>query len=143
MGAIKRSGLFPEQVAFEVTKSAEVKDAKRLRNILGFYRKSGFRVALDDLGPGLTSLNLLGTLRPDFAKLDIDLVREADRDPYRAVNVSKLLEIAKDLGVTVLAEGVEIEEQRRWLVGRGADFAQGYFFAKPAFPPPISASAYV
>ena len=93
MGAIKRSGLSPDQVVFEVTESAEVKDAKHLPNILDFYRKSGFRVALDDLGVGVTSLNLLRTLRPDFAKLDVDLVREVDRDPYRAVNVSKLLEI--------------------------------------------------
>lgn len=142
MGAIKRSGLSPEQIIFEVTESAEIKDAKHLQNILDSYRKSGFRVALDDLGVGVTSLNLLRTLRPDFAKLDVDLVREVDRDPYRAVNVSKLLGIAKDLGVAVVAEGVETEEQRRWLVAHGADFAQGYFFAKPAFPPPIPASAY-
>ncbi len=49
---------------------------------------------------------------------------------------SKLIELAKALGVSVIAEGVETEEQWRWLVAHGADFAQGYFFTRPAFPPP-------
>ncbi len=69
-------------------------------------------------------------------------VRNVDRDPYRAVIASKLLELAKDLGVAVVAEGVETEEQWSWLVANGADFAEGYLFTRPTFPPPIPASAY-
>ena len=69
-------------------------------------------------------------------------IRNVDRDPYRAVIASKLLELAKDLGVAVVTEGVETEEQWSWLVANGAAFAQGYLFARPAFPPPIPASAY-
>ena len=123
-----------------MTKSEAIQDSKLLRNILDFYRKGGFRVALDDLGSGYGSLDLLDALRPDFAKLDMSLVREVDS--YRAAIASKLLELAKDLGVAVVAEGIETEEQWRWLVARGADFAQGYFFARPAFPPPLPAPAY-
>jgi hypothetical protein len=105
MGAIQRSGLSPDRIDFEVTESEEVKDHKHLRNVLNFYRESGFRVALDDLGWSYGSLELLGALRPDFIKLDMRPVQNVDRDPYRAVIASKLLELAKDLGVAVVAEG--------------------------------------
>ncbi|MCA1718516.1 MAG: EAL domain-containing protein [Actinobacteria bacterium] len=137
MGAIGNSDLSPDRVVFEVTESTQVKDDRHLRNILDVWRKSGFRIALDDLGASHSSLNLLVALRPDFVKLDMGLSRDVDRDPYRAAIASKLLELARDLGVPVIAEGVETEEQWRWLAAHGADYAQGYFFAKPAFPPPI------
>jgi EAL domain-containing protein (putative c-di-GMP-specific phosphodiesterase class I) len=64
MGAIERSDLSPERIIFEVTESEEIKDDGHLRNILGFYRRNGFRIALDDLGAGYASLNLLA----DFAR---------------------------------------------------------------------------
>ena len=142
MGAIGKSGLSPDRIVFEVTESEQIKDDRHLRNILDFYRKSGFKVALDDLGAGHSSPNLLAALRPDFVKLDMGLLQDVDRDPYRAAIASKLLELARDLGVSVIAEGVETEEQWRWLAAHGADFVQGYFFAKPAFPPPVPAPAY-
>lgn len=141
MSAIGSSDLSPDRVVFEVTESEQIEDGRHLRNILDFYRKSGFGIALDDLGAGHSSLNLLVALRPDFVKLDMGLLRDVDREPYRAAIASKLLELAKDLGVSVIAEGVETEEQWRWLASHGADYAQGYFFAKPAFPPPVPACA--
>ncbi len=137
MTAIEESGLSHERIVFEVTESEHARDDRHLRNILDFYRKSGFRIALDDLGAGYGSLNLLAALRPDFVKLDAGLIRDVDHDPYRAAIASKLLELAKALGVTVIAEGVETEEQWRWLLDNGADFVQGFFFARPAFPPPL------
>ena len=60
-----------------------------------------------------------------------------DRDPYRAALALEFIELAKGLGVGVIAEGVETEEQRRWLADNGAAYAQGYLFAGPACPPPV------
>lgn len=131
--------VLPANIVFEVTESEEVKDSRHLLNILNFYRESGFRVALDDLGAGYGSLNLMEKLRPDFVKLDLDLVRDVDTDPYKARIAAKLLELARDLDVRVVAEGVETEGQWRWLQNHGADYAQGFFFARPAFPPPVPA----
>jgi EAL domain-containing protein (putative c-di-GMP-specific phosphodiesterase class I) len=99
-------------------------------------------VALDDLGSDYGSLNLLASLRPDFVKLDIGLAQGLGRDPYRAAISRKLIELADELGVAVIVEGIETEEQWRWLAAHGADYAQGYFFAKPASPPPIPAQVY-
>lgn len=141
MGAIENSGLSPDRVVFEVTESEQVKDDRHLRSILDFYRKSGFRVALDDLGARHSSLKLLATLRPDFVKLDMVPLRDFGRYPHRVAIASRLLELATDLGASVIAEGVETQEQWHWLASHGADYAQGYFFAKPAFPPPVLAHA--
>lgn len=129
----KRSGLSPEKIVFELTESDKVRDGRQLRGILAHYRGSGFGVALDDLGSNYGSLNLLASLRPDFVKLDIGLAQGLGRDPYRAAISRKL---ADELGVAVIVEGIETEEQWRWLAAHGAEYAQGYFFAKPASPPP-------
>jgi EAL domain-containing protein (putative c-di-GMP-specific phosphodiesterase class I) len=140
--AVERSGLSPEKIVFEVTESDEVKDGGHLRGILDHYREGGFGVALDDLGSGYCSLNLLASLRPDFVKLDIGLAQGLGRDPYRAAISRKLIELADELGVAVIVEGIETEEQWRWLSAHGAEYAQGYYFAKPASPPPIPAQVY-
>ena len=142
MQAVKESGLSPERIVFEVTESEEIKDGSHLKNILDFYRKGGFRVALDDIGSGYASLNLMAELRPDFVKLDIGLIKDVDHDPYKASIARKLIELAHELGVAVVAEGVETEEQWLWLVEHSADYAQGYLFARPASPPPVPAHVY-
>ena len=84
MGAIERSDLSPDRIVFEVTESEEIEDDKHLRSILNFYRRSGFRVALDDLDAGYSSLNRLTASRPDFVKLSPSLIRDVERNPYQA-----------------------------------------------------------
>ena len=125
MKAVEESSLPPERIVFEVTESEEIRDSAHLKNILDFYRRGGFRVALDDLGSGYASLNLMAELRPDFVKLDIGLVSNVDHDPYKASIAHKLIELAHELGVSVVAEGVETGGQWRWLADHSADYAQG------------------
>ena len=137
MEAVKESGIPSERIVFEVTDSKEVRDAIHLTNIVDYYRRGGFGVALDDLSYG--SLDLLAELRPDFVKLDMALVGRAGEVPYKALIAQKLIELAKELGVTVIAEGIETEDQYRWVAAHGADYAQGHLFARPASPPPTPA----
>ena len=110
-------------------------DVCHLRGILNYYRAAGFKVALDDIGSGYSSLNLLHQLRPDFIKLDIELVRDVDKDPYKALVAEKIFEIAVQLGIQTIAEGVEREEEYEWVRARGANYAQGYLFGRPAPQP--------
>ena len=139
--AVERSGLPSENVVFEVTESEEVADTGHLTNIVDYYRTRGFRVALDDMGSGYSSLNLIHRLRPDFMKLDMQLIRGVDSDPYKAVVAGKVLEMAQGLGVETIVEGVETEEELLWARERGATFVQGYLIARPASPPPKSLAA--
>ncbi|CAN5629506.1 EAL domain-containing protein [soil metagenome] len=139
MNVFEETDLRPEQVVFEITEGQRIKDPRHLLNIIDFYRDAGFRIALDDLGAGYSSLNLLSKLRPDFVKLDIELVRDVGIDPYKTRVAAKILELANGLGIGVVAEGVENEEERHWLSEHGTDYLQGYLFARPASIPPLPA----
>jgi EAL domain-containing protein (putative c-di-GMP-specific phosphodiesterase class I) len=136
--AVERHGLDPDRVVFEVTESERVEDQGHLRGILDHYRQAGFRIALDDLGAGFASLNLLHQIRPDFVKLDMDLVRDVDSDTYKAALSEALLGAANKLAVPVIAEGVETAGEADWLTRNGADFLQGFYFYKPG-PAPVGA----
>lgn len=139
MKAVDESDLKREQVVFEVIESDDVGDANFLRDILNFYRDQGFGVALDDLGSGYSSLNMISRLRPDYIKLDRELIQNVHDDPYKALIARKLLETARELKVETIAEGVETREEYKWLCENGANYVQGYFFARPASPPPLPA----
>jgi len=133
--AIDRAGIRHEQVVFEVVESDNPQDLNHLKTVLKYYREAGFAVALDDLGSGYSGLNLLHQLRPDFVKLDMELIRDVHLDPYKASITEKLLEIAQNLNIQTVAEGIECIEELNWLQERGATFAQGYLIAKPSAVP--------
>ncbi len=90
-------GLKPWNVVFEVTESHQSRDENHLRGILDVYRSAGFRVALDDIGSGFSGLRLLSRLKPDFIKIDMDLVRGIDEDPFRLLGVPLHLHVGAGL----------------------------------------------
>ena len=136
VAAARATGVPGDRFVFEVIESDAVDDVDHLLRILRYYRDAGFRVALDDLGSGYASLNLLAQLRPDFVKFDRELIRAIDRDDYKQKVVRKLIELALELGIGTVAEGIERIEEWRWLRDAGIDYAQGYLFARPGSPPP-------
>lgn len=136
--AIDRAGISHDRVVFEVVESDSPQDLSHLKTVLKFYRDAGFLVALDDLGSGYSSLNLLHQLRPDFIKLDMELIRDVHQDLYKASITEKLLEITQKLNIQTVAEGIECIEELNWLRERGATFAQGYLIAKPSAAPVIA-----
>ena len=125
-------GIQPRDVVFEVTESEEARDLRHLKGVLAFYRNAGFLVALDDVGSGYSSLNLLNEVRPDYMKLDMELARGVDRDPYKMNIVQHLIAIAQSNGTKVVAEGIETQAEADWMRAHGADYLQGYLFARPA-----------
>ena len=129
--AVRKAGIAPGRIVFEVVESDEIKDRVHLRRIADHYREAGFGIALDDLGSGYGSLTLLAELRPDYVKLDMELIRGIDRDPIKATIVGKLLELSRDLGVPTVAEGIETAEEWDWVRTHGADYVQGFYFARP------------
>jgi EAL domain-containing protein (putative c-di-GMP-specific phosphodiesterase class I) len=139
---IQDTELSPERIVFEVVESEEVADVDHLLDIVSFYRENGFCFALDDLGSGYSSMNLLAKLQPDFVKLDMGLIRNIHQEPYKAHIAAKLIELARALEVRTIAEGVETEGEWSWLETQGVDYVQGYLFAAPGTPPPIPRSPY-
>ncbi|MEG4344763.1 EAL domain-containing protein [Microcoleus sp. A003_D6] len=140
--AIDESGIPHSNIVFEVGESQHPPDMDHLIKILRFYREAGFLIALDDFGSGSSNLNLMHQLRPDFIKLDMELIRNVHQDYYKALITEKMLEIAAQLEIKTIAEGVETLEELEWVRQRGATFVQGYLIAKPTSPP-IAVTSYI
>ncbi|MGB3626014.1 MAG: EAL domain-containing protein [Henriciella sp.] len=122
---------FPlNRIMFEFTENERL-DTDHLLNILRTYRSMGFLTAIDDFGAGYSGLNLLAAFQPDFIKLDMDLIRNVDRDRAKQVIVDNVLTMARDLGVTPICEGVETAAECETLGDMGVSLMQGYFFARP------------
>jgi EAL domain-containing protein (putative c-di-GMP-specific phosphodiesterase class I) len=135
--AAAESNIAPDQFVFEVVESDEIVDVGKVTRIVENCRRVGCRVALDDVGAGYNSLNLLAEVKPDFIKLDMDLVRDVESDLYKSRVASKLLELARELDVRTVLEGLETREGLQWAIEHGADFSQGFLFATPQPEPPL------
>jgi EAL domain-containing protein (putative c-di-GMP-specific phosphodiesterase class I) len=126
-----RVGFPLDQISFEITEDERIDDHAHLRAIIEEYRRHGFLVALDDFGAGYAGLNLLADIRPDIIKLDIALVRDIDRDFTRRTLVLAMVGACHQLGIRVIAEGVERREELDVLRATGVTLFQGYYFARP------------
>ncbi|MDQ0756210.1 EAL domain-containing protein [Arthrobacter sp. B3I4] len=120
-------------IMFEFTENEEVSDTTHLTNIITEYRKHGFTTAIDDFGAGHAGLGLLVEFQPDLIKIDMKLIRGIDTSPAREAVVAGIVGIARELDITVLAEGIETEAEFLVLKAAGIRLFQGYWFAKPAF----------
>ncbi len=125
---------FPiERIIFEVTEGEQVQNRPHLVNIFHAYRQFGFHTAIDDFGAGYAGLNLLAEYQPHLVKIDMDLVRGIDSHRPRQVIVANIAALCRELGIDVLAEGIETRGERDFLAQAGIDLMQGYWFSKPVF----------
>ena len=125
---------FPiDKIIFEFTEVERIKDTKHLLNIVAEYKKMGFKTAIDDFGAGYAGLNLLAQFQPDIIKIDMELLRGVDQDKSRQIISKSIIDMCDQLGVTVLAEGIETKGERDFFAAHGVKLMQGYLFSKPAF----------
>jgi EAL domain-containing protein (putative c-di-GMP-specific phosphodiesterase class I) len=129
------SGIPGAQLVFEVVESHAVADRGHLVSVLEHHRSLGWRVALDDVGAGYSSLSLLAAVRPEVVKLDKGLVQALPDDGARTV-VQAVVDLAHRLGAVVVAEGVETEQLAEEVTALGADLGQGWLFGRPERPRP-------
>jgi diguanylate cyclase (GGDEF)-like protein/PAS domain S-box-containing protein len=128
--AAAEAGVRLDQLVFEVTEGHRVRDLDHLNRVFDYYRSHRCRVALDDLGAGHSSLNLLVRLQPDVVKLDKELT-QALPGPVGRAAITAIVDIAHSYGGVVLAECVETLEQAEAAQELGVDLAQGWFFGRP------------
>lgn len=131
--AARRCNFPTSSIMFEFTENEEVSDTAHLTNIITEYRKHGFTTAIDDFGAGHAGLGLLVDFQPDLIKIDMKLIRGIDTSPARQAVIAGIVGIARELDITVLAEGIETEAEFLVLRDAGIRLFQGYWFAKPAF----------
>ena len=120
------------RVVFEITERAALPDAKDVRRAVARLREQGFRIAIDDLGAGYAGLTTFATLEPEFVKLDMSLVRSIHTSSVKQKLVGSMRKLCSDMGIAVVAEGIELTEERDVIVELGCELLQGYLFARPA-----------
>ncbi len=125
------SGLPPALLEIEITESMVMSDVERSTEILGRIKKLGVRIAMDDFGTGYSSLSYLKRFPIDRLKIDQSFIRDVTIDSSDAALTRAIIALAHNLGIPVVAEGVETREQRDFLIKAGCDEAQGYFYGKP------------
>ncbi len=123
-------------VVLEITERAGLDAIPNLRGRIAALRRLGYWIAVDDLGAGYAGLNSFATLEPDIVKLDMVLVRDAHREPVKRKLIGSITGLCHELGILVVAEGIETEDERRVVVAEGCDLLQGYLIGRPSGRPP-------
>jgi EAL domain-containing protein (putative c-di-GMP-specific phosphodiesterase class I) len=131
--AANRAGLDASRMVLEVVEGELISSPSEFIEILNQYRAMGLKVAIDDFGAGYSGLNLLAEFQPDQVKLDMQLIRGIERHGPRQAIVRAIRQICLDLGIELIAEGVETREEYSWLKNQGIHLFQGYLFARPGF----------
>jgi EAL domain-containing protein (putative c-di-GMP-specific phosphodiesterase class I) len=123
-----------EYLELEITESAIMADPARALENLSHLKRSGIRLSIDDFGTGYSSLGYLKKLPVDSLKIDKSFVFNMATEKDDVVIVKSTIDLAHNLGLTVVAEGVENQETLDQLIGMGCDTAQGYFMSRPLAP---------
>ncbi len=131
---IKENGLTTDELMLEITESAYADDAKGLKEVVKGLRALGFKIEMDDFGTGYSSLNMITDLPIDVLKIDMQFIRNMNKDEKGLKLVELVMDIAKFLGVPAVAEGVEDASQVEVLKNMGCEVIQGYYFSKPVPP---------
>ncbi len=124
-------GCVANRVVLEITERTDLDGIRDIGARLAVLRYMGFRIAIDDLGAGYAGLSSFAALEPEIVKLDMSLVRNVNRSPIRRHLIESMTSMCKKMGIKVVAEGIETEEERLAVCRAGCDLLQGYLFGKP------------
>ncbi|WP_422126664.1 putative bifunctional diguanylate cyclase/phosphodiesterase [Thioalkalivibrio sulfidiphilus] len=127
---LEEMGVRGEQIVIEITENLLLHAHDGVTRQLFRFRDAGVQIAIDDFGTGYCTLSYLKQFPIDYLKIDRSFVRNLENDPNDVALSKAIIVMAHELGLKVIAEGVESEEQRRLLSEAGCDFAQGYLFAR-------------
>jgi EAL domain-containing protein (putative c-di-GMP-specific phosphodiesterase class I) len=124
------------RVVLEVTERSTLDDVRDVAARVRKLRDLGFRIAIDDLGAGYAGLSSFAALEPDIVKLDMSLIHDVHRSQIRQRIVGTMASLCKEMGMRVVAEGVELAEERDAAQRLGCELIQGYLYARPGPPFP-------
>ena len=128
---IKKYGVSAKSLKLEITETAIVMDFQRQLELITKLRQNGFIVEMDDFGSGYSSLNMLKDIHVDVLKIDMAFLKKAEDEERSKKILQMIISLSRQLDMPVITEGVETEEQVRFLSEMGCDIFQGYYFAKP------------
>ncbi|TAK62899.1 bifunctional diguanylate cyclase/phosphodiesterase [Methylobacter sp.] len=132
---LEQFGVDPRSIVIELTEHQPTDDFPLMLEAVTHYRKMGFEIAIDDLGAGYSGLRLWSELQPEFVKIDMHFIQGIHNDPVKLNFVRSIQNIASSLNCSVIAEGIETEDEFKAVEQLGITHAQGYYFARPAAAP--------
>ena len=124
-------GLCPSRIVFEITERRYIEDLEEFNKKYDDFRHAGYKIAVDDVGAGYSSLNTIAVLKPDIIKIDINLIRDIHKDFVKKEIVKTLMLFAQKINTKVLSEGIETQDEYHTLFELGSELGQGYFFGRP------------
>lgn len=122
---------FAHRVTLEITERAPLDTMRDVSGRVATLRAMGFRIAVDDMGAGYAGLTAFAQIKPEVVKLDMSLIRGLDKEPVKRKLISAMTSLCKEMGMMVIAEGIETAAERDALDELGCEFMQGYLFARP------------
>ncbi len=128
---LEQCGWNPRQIVFEITEHHAIKEYSSFLQIIDHYRRQGYQIAIDDVGAGHSGLVTLMQVKPDFVKIDMELIRGIERDRTRQDIVQAICQISRGFGATTIAEGIETPAELQCMQRCGVDYGQGYLFGRP------------
>ena len=124
-------GLDFHNIIFEITERVAINDKDAFIGSIKHYRDQNYGIAIDDVGSGYSGLNTIANIRPNIIKLDMDLIRNIDKDRTKQFLCKAMVDFCKSVGILLIAEGIETKEELKTLIKLNVDLGQGYFLDIP------------
>ena len=128
---LKEKGIAPKNIVFELTERAMITDYTAFNEILNHYRFQNYQIAIDDVGAGYSGLRTIQEIKPNYIKIDMDLIRNINEDPIKEALIVAFLNFSLTTNIQLIAEGIETEKELKKIIELGVQFGQGYFLQRP------------
>ncbi|HEY5562456.1 MAG TPA: GGDEF domain-containing protein [Clostridiaceae bacterium] len=129
---LEKYNISPESIIFEITEKTAIKDYKSYKNALKGYIEQGYKIAIDDTGSGYSGLKMLSQTKPNYVKIDIDLIRDIHKDSFNQALIKSFVTLSETTNMLLIAEGIENELELYKLMELGVYAGQGFFIQRPS-----------
>lgn len=120
------------RIVFEITERTAIVDYDAFHAILKHYRDQGYLIAIDDVGAGYSGLKTINEIRPNFIKIDMDLIRNIDKDAFKQALIKAFVDTSVTTNIRIIAEGIETKEELKTLILLGVHAGQGFYIQQPS-----------
>lgn len=129
---LARHNMSPETIIFEITEKTCIEDYKTFNAALTNYTEQGYKIAIDDTGSGYSGLKMLSETKPQYIKIDMDLIRDIDKDFFKQELIKSFVSLSEVTMMKLIAEGIETKEELLTLIDLGVYAGQGFYLQRPA-----------
>ncbi|PKM49623.1 MAG: histidine kinase [Firmicutes bacterium HGW-Firmicutes-7] len=128
---LEMNGLSENNIVLEITERTAITDYEKYIDIIDNYKRQGYKIAIDDVGSGYSGLSRINNTKPEYIKIDMDLIRGINKDSFKQSLLSAMVKFASMTGMRSIAEGIETKEELETIIHLGVHYGQGYFIGRP------------